>query len=74
MVGAVGVAHAGAPESGREDEDGEQEEDSGDLEQDDGAGAAEGLKEASDGAGDAAAALASDARGGDGLRYGGGLR
>jgi len=57
---AVGVAEAGAPEGGREDQHWQEEEDAGDLEPDDGAGAAEGAEESAEGAGETAAGAACD--------------
>lgn len=60
VVGAVGVAEAGAPEGGREDQHRKQEEHAGDLEPDDGASAAEGAEESGEAVGEAAAGAARD--------------
>jgi hypothetical protein len=50
VVGAVGEAQAGAPERGREDEDGQEEKDACDFEPEDAADTAEGLEESADAA------------------------
>lgn len=55
VVGTVGVAHASAPKGGREDQHGQEKEDSGDLQPNDSTGMAERLQESTDAAGEAAA-------------------
>ncbi len=61
MVGTVGVAQAGAPERGREDDHRQEEEDAGDFEPEDAADTAEGLEESAEAAGDAGAEAARGA-------------
>jgi len=61
VVGAMGIAEAGAPERGREDDDGQKEEDAGDFEPEDAADAAKGLEESAETTGEAGAEVAGGA-------------